>query len=220
MKPSAGQMILTALKNKDADRPRSKQVEIGVSSLGDCSRRVWFKLNNYQSTTVTDNLSAIMGTAIHRAVEEAIAYDLFGTIETEIEVEYEGLKGHIDIYVEVDGEVIDVKTKNKKNAGYFPSPQEKWQVHTYGFMLDKNGKPVKTVTLVCIFRDGEAGDVLEYSVPYDESIALEALAWLENVKAMTEAPEPEKPLEYCVLYCEFYGKLCGGGAPRSKKRRY
>lgn len=222
MKQTAGQMVIQALLRKDAARPRSKQVEIGVSSLGDCARRVWFQLNNYQSTNMTDNLAAIMGTAIHTAVEEAIAYDSFGTIPTEIEVEFEGLKGHIDIWIEFEGEIVDLKTKNKKNAAYFPSPQEKWQIHTYGYLKNKqDGSDVKKVTLVCIFRDGGIADVLEYSVPYDEAIALEALAWLENVKAMTEAPEPGKPERYCRLYCEFYGVNCGGiQAAQGKKRRH
>jgi hypothetical protein len=35
-------------------------------------------------------------------------------------------------------------------------------------------------------------------------MALEALQWLANVKALTEAPAPEKDANFCKNYCQYY----------------
>ena len=46
--------------------------------------------------------------------------------------------------------------------------------------------------------------------PYDESVALEALAWLKDLESRTKAPAPEMSGVFCQSYCPFFGDLCGG----------
>jgi hypothetical protein len=107
--------------------------------------------------------------------------------------------------------VTDFKTITKKNADYFISKQKRYQVHTYGFLMSNAGYEVKTVQLIGIPRDGNELDVIDWSEPYDENVALEALAWLTDVEARKEEPAPEREANtFCKTYCQFFGELCQG----------
>lgn len=198
------ELLIKALHEKENSRPRSTQVQIGPSELGGCRRKVWYRLNNQPETNENEmKLAAIMGTAIHGAIENALANNKEVVIEQT--VEHNGMKAHVDLYIPSTGDVVDWKTVKLKNLSYFPSQQQRWQVHTYGYLIEQSGTgKVQTVSLVAIPRDGDERDVVVHSEPYDESIALEALAWLEQVRASTEAPAPERDENYCKHYCKFY----------------
>ena len=212
------ELLLNALRAKDAGRSRSTQVQIGPSELGGCRRKVWYRLNDQPETNDNEmKLAAIMGTAIHAAIEEALSNDPNVLIETE--VEYNGMKAHVDCFVPGTGDVIDWKTSKVKNLSYFPSTQQRWQVQTYGYLLAKNGHDVKRVSLVAIARDGDERDVKVHTEEYSEEMALEALAWLEGVKASTEAPQPEREENYCKFYCKFYDASGQLGCVGLKKER-
>ena len=193
------------------------QTEVGPSEIGRCKRKVWYRLNAQPHTNDNQSkLAAIMGTAIHAAIEEAIgAIDPEGKeYLVETEVAYGDMKAHVDLFVPSTGAVIDWKTSKIKNMSYFPSKQQRWQVQVYGYLLSKNGYEVKTVNLVAIARDGNEKDVKVHSEVYDEAIALEAFAWLESVKSSTVLPEPEKDQSFCKDYCQYYDATeemgCGG----------
>jgi 3D (Asp-Asp-Asp) domain-containing protein len=147
-----------------------------------------------------------MGTAIHAAIEEAIGHlDPDGKdYLVETSVEHGDMKAHVDLFIPSTGAVIDWKTSKVKNLSYFPSKQQRWQVQIYGYLLAQNGHTVNTVNLVAIARDGAEKDVKVHSETYDEDIALEALEWLTEVKAMATVPEPEKDESFCKLYCQYY----------------
>ena len=197
------ELLLTALRAGDAKRSRSTQVQIGPSEVGGCRRKVWYRLNDQPETNDNElKLAAIMGTAIHAEIERALADNPDVLIETE--VEYNGMKAHVDCFVPGTGDVIDWKTSKVRNLGYFPSTQQRWQVQLYGYLLAKNGYAVNRVSLVAIARDGDERDVKVHTEDYDESIALEALGWLAAVKESKEAPAPEKDASYCQHYCKFY----------------
>ena len=211
------ELLLHVLHAKDASRDRSMQTEVGPSELGGCKRKVWYRLNAQPHTNDNQSkLAAIMGTAIHAAIEEAIgAIDPEGKeYLVETEVSFGDMKAHVDLFVPSTGAVIDWKTSKVKNLSYFPSKQQRWQVQVYGYLLSKNGYAVKTVNLVAIARDGAEKDVKVHSEPYDESVALEALNWLAAVKASTTLPEPEKDASFCKDYCQYYDATeqmgCGG----------
>jgi CRISPR/Cas system-associated exonuclease Cas4 (RecB family) len=211
------ELLLHVLHAKDASRDRSTQTEVGPSEIGGCRRKVWYRLNAQPHTNENQSkLAAIMGTAIHAAIEEAITtLDPDGKdYLVETEVAYGDMKAHIDLFVPSTGAVIDWKTSKVKNLSYFPSNQQRWQVQIYGYLLSKNGHKVNTVNLVAIARDGDERDVKVHSEPYDETIAETALTWLANVKASTTLPAPEKDASFCKLYCQYYdasGELgCSG----------
>ena len=197
-------VLMQALYDKENNRGRSKQKQIGPSELGGCRRKVWYKLNGQPETNGGElKLAAIMGTAIHAAIEKAIAkHDNFIIEET---VEFNGMKAHVDLFIPETGDVIDWKTTKAKNLAYFPSKQQRWQVQVYGYLLEKSGKgKPQRVNLVAIPRDGDERDIKVHSEPYDESIALEALNWLEAIKASEEAPAPERDESYCKFYCKYF----------------
>ena len=201
------ELLLHVLHAKDAGRDRSKQTQVGPSEIGGCRRKVWYRLNAQPETNDNQSkLAAIMGTAIHAAIEEAITHlDPEGKdYLVETEVAYGDMKAHVDLFIPSIGAVIDWKTSKVKNLSYFPSNQQRWQVQVYGYLLSKSGYEVKTVNLVAIARDGDEKDIKVHSEPYDEVSALEALQWLTNVKVMTEAPSPEKDETFCRSYCQYY----------------
>ena len=200
--------LVDILHAKENSRPRSTQVQIGPSELGGCRRKVWYRLNDQPETNDNEmKLAAIMGTAIHAHIEEALEMaDPTGKkYVVEQTVEYGEMKAHIDLWIPETGDVVDWKTVKKSNLSYFPSTQQRWQVQVYGYLLDKSGKgkPVN-VNLVAIARDGDERDIKVHSEPYDPSIAEEALNWLSAIKESTEAPEPERDENYCKHYCKYY----------------
>jgi CRISPR/Cas system-associated exonuclease Cas4 (RecB family) len=211
------ELLLHVLHAQDASRDRSMQTEVGPSEIGGCRRKVWYRLNAQPHTNDNQSkLAAIMGTAIHAAIEDAIgAIDPEGKeYLVETEVAFGDMKAHVDLFVPSTGAVIDWKTSKVKNMSYFPSNQQRWQVQIYGYLLSKNGYEVKTVNLVAIARDGNEKDVKVHTEPYDEVMALAALTWLENVKASKELPAPEKDASFCKDYCQYYDATeqmgCGG----------
>jgi CRISPR/Cas system-associated exonuclease Cas4 (RecB family) len=213
------ELLVKALHDKENNRPRSTQVQIGPSELGGCRRKVWYRLNNQPETNDSElKLAAIMGTAIHSAIESAFAGN--NSILLESTVEYNGMKAHVDAFLPDTGDVIDWKTVKAKNLSYFPSQQQRWQVQVYGYLIEKSGvgKP-KTVNLVAIPRDGDERDIKVHSEPYDEKIALEALDWLAAIKESAEAPAPERDESYCKFYCKYYDSTGEMGCVGLKKER-
>ena len=211
--------LVQALHDKENSRPRSTQVQIGPSELGGCRRRVWYRLNNQPETNEQElKLAAIMGTAIHGAIEEALSKRDDLLIETT--VEYGGMKAHVDLFIPETGDVVDWKTTKYKNLSYFPSQQQRWQVQVYGYLIEKSGKgKVSRVNLVAIPRDGDERDIKVHSEAYDEKVALEALSWLEAIKASDVAPGPERDESYCKFYCKYYDASGEMGCVGLKKER-
>ena len=99
-------LLVKALHEKENARPRSTQVQIGPSELGGCRRKVWYRLNNQPETNDAElKLASIMGTAIHSAIESALAGN--NSILLESTVEYNGMKAHVDAFLPDTGDVID-----------------------------------------------------------------------------------------------------------------
>jgi hypothetical protein len=200
-------MLSTALTGWDRSRDRSNQVEIGPSSIGGCRRKVWHSLNKTPQTNYnTENLAAILGTFIHAGISDAIKReDPFGdNFLIEEEFAYEGMKGHVDLFIKDKGLVVDWKTTTKKNLRYFPSEQQIMQVQIYGWLLENNGHEVNEVSLVVIPRDGQMGEIRSHVEPYNPNIAEAGLVWLQEIEDATERPPAEKHASYCALYCQFY----------------
>jgi CRISPR/Cas system-associated exonuclease Cas4 (RecB family) len=217
----AKEFLLQVLRTKEKNRSRSKQSEVGPSELGGCRRKVWYRLNNRKSTNPNElKLAAIMGTAIHSEIEKAIK-DLDPDNKKyliETEVEFNGMKAHIDLFIPETGDVIDWKTVKVKNLSYFPTQQQRWQVQVYGYLIEKSGKGFpKTVNLVAIARDGDERDVIVHSEPYDPKIAEEALNWLAAIKESAVAPEPERDQSYCRHYCKYFDESGKVGCTGLKK---
>jgi hypothetical protein len=218
-------MLANAITAHDGQRDRSKQVKIGPSAVGGCRRRVYHTLKQTQTTNDTQGyaLPAIMGTYIHAGIAEAIKReDPFGdNFMIELEVAHEDLKGHVDLYIKDQGLVVDWKTTKNKSLRYFPSDQQKMQVQIYGYLLAQNGYEVKQVALCAIPRDGEMHDIKTHIEDYNPEVALQGIAWLNQIKDMVKNGEvPPAPTErsyFCTRYCTYYDPTGEVGCPSTNR---
>ena len=215
-------MLVGALTGHDAQRDRSLQVDIGPSAVGDCKRRVFMNITQAPKVNETDSLAAIMGTFIHSGIAEAIKReDPFNdNFLIEQEFAYEGLRGHVDLYIKDMKQVVDWKTTKVKSLRYFPSDQQKMQVQLYGYLLEMNGFPVEKVSLVALARDGSFSDIKQHTEPYDQKMALQGLDWLAEVKDAAEKnlpPLPEKEVFFCRSYCSYYDPTGVNGCPAKSR---
>ena len=217
-------MLIKSLEAFDSQRDRSQQVEVGPSAIGGCRRQVYHILK--QSPKVnsdTESLASILGTFIHSGIAEAIKReDPFGdNFIIEQEVTFGNLKGHVDLFIKDLGMVVDWKTTKKTSLRYFPKLQQRMQVQVYGYLLAQNGHEVKNVALVAIPRDGIMTEIRAHVEPYDEALALEGLAWLNDLRALVAlngpAPEPTERLNFCAAYCDFYDPTGEVGCPSTSR---
>ena len=203
--------LTTALNEADSQRDRSTQVELGASSVGGCRAYAWHILNQTPKTNLdTEKLSAIMGTAIHNTIYEALkAYDVFGNdfiLEQSFSDEF--FKGHCDFYSRESETVYDWKTVTlaKLAKGGLPTKQQKIQVNIYASLIAQQ-YPVKRVGLVFIPRDGKMKDIVAWEDDYNPKLVDEARIWVAQVKAMETPPPPEKSAAFwCAEYCQFYDR--------------
>jgi len=202
----------------DKGSKRSLQKAVGPSEVGGCRRRVWHRLLGSQPTNEdTLGMAAWMGTAIHSAIERKMKRmdDPFNPrYLLEVEVEYDGMRGHVDCYDTQEFEVVDWKTITKKKASAFPLSQQRTQVQIYGYLLENTGRRVDTVTLVGIPRDGSELDIKIHSEPYDIDMAVKGLLWLAQIENNLDViPEPEMPKRLCRDYCQYYDATGDVGCP-------
>jgi hypothetical protein len=214
--------LIQGLKDYNNSRARTNQVAIGPSSLGDCRRKVYHQiLQTPQTNPDTEVLASLLGGFIHTAIEERImtlADDPFNpSFLYEIEVELDGMPGHVDFYDVESKTVVDWKTTQRKNLKDFPSQSNIWQVQNYARMLIASGRPVERVAVVVIPRDGRMDEIAQYIADYSEETALEGLRWLAEVKEMVakkEKPFPERSArQFCGNYCPFYDPTAEIGCP-------
>jgi hypothetical protein len=203
------QTLIDALVKADSARPRSLQTAIGVSQLGGCRRQVWHKAKGDPETNPTLRMAAVMGTAIHATIEQALSGK---NLMLEYRVEVDGFPpATIDCYDPETKTVTDFKTITLKNTAYFVTQQKRWQVQVYAYLLTLKGFEVDWVQLIGIPRDGNESDWIEHTEPFDGLVAEQALAWLDDVVDRDEAPAPERDaVSFCAKYCAFYGSACQG----------
>lgn len=204
--PSTRAMLLAY----DSQRPRTQQVEIGMSALGGCRRQVGYKLAGTAPDPEwePENIQAILGTAIHVAAAAGAGILVPEADAENLEVMFGGLKGHPDLYC--DGVVRDVKTKGYgsiqlemvRQKG--PSKGELYQVHCYAAGLIIRGFPVHTVELDYIARD--SGDEYIHREPFSMGIVTEAMAWLKDVREapVTMLERDYRPGSGRCRSCEFF----------------
>jgi len=211
-------MLSGALTAHDNQKDRSLQVEIGPSQIGDCRRRVYHQIIGTPKLNQTESLAAILGTFIHAGVAEAIKREdpFKDNFLIEQEFEFDGLKGHCDLYIKDERHVVDWKTTKVKSLRFFPSEQQKMQVQLYGWLLSNNGYEVDKVSLVAIARDGAFSDIKVHTEAFDPEIAQRGLQWLAEVKQNAIEllpPAPEKYVQFCAPYCSYYDPTGATGCP-------
>jgi hypothetical protein len=176
-------MILWA----EHESPRSKQVEIGPSEIGDpCDRRIGYRLAQLPEINLGfDPWPAVVGTAVHGWLESAVrSYEAFhGTDEWATERTLlidDFIKGHSDLYWKTEETVIDWKTAGpdvmKKVRRDGPPAGYIIQAQIYGLGFERAGQSVQRVALAFLSRAGWLRDMYVWSQPYDRAVAEAALA--------------------------------------------
>lgn len=193
-------------------QPRSLQTRIGPSELGvPCDRRIGYHLAGVPK--INDRGPAwkpYVGTAVHDVMANILAKAEIALWEDEQhterwKVEERVSVGHIadteitgscDLFDAHHGAVWDWKftTRNQIREKYRPhGPGEQYraQAHLYGRGWQREGYDVRTVGVIFFTRDGEFTDRHVWHEPYDEQIALDALARANSIKSALDALGPD-----------------------------
>lgn len=212
--------------------PRSQQVMVGPSELGDaCDRKLAYRIAG--TAPVNNRLDpwpAWVGTAVHQRLESAI--NKFqaeaGAVRwmCEMVVYPDDLViGHCDLYDKETESIWDFKTANTDNLRKFrtsgPPDGYRTQVHLYGRGMSRAGFPVKRVGLVVFPRSGWLSGKWVWSEPYNVDIAMGALSRMYRIADQVIDLEldryPERaekveatPSQLCS-FCEFYTPEPAGG---------
>ena len=120
--------INKAVLNMQEDRSS----EIHVTDLTTCIRRSYFEKVYGRKINYPNSLFILRGILVHEAILEQLAKELKANYE--IEIEYKGIKGRIDLLTEK--EVIEIKTINK--VPIFPYSGHLEQLNFYCFASDRD----------------------------------------------------------------------------------
>lgn len=188
--------LLRYIGDAITNHPRSLQTRIGPSEIGmPCSRRLAHKLAGTPESNQRDiPWRPTVGTAVHswletslQAVNDTLTYDRF-YLEERLSVGTIGgveITGSCDCYDRVTATSIDWKivgpTALKKYRKDGPGAQYRAQAHLYGRGWQRAGNPIDHVAVMFLPSNGELDDAHYWTEPYDEQIALDALARAESV---------------------------------------
>lgn len=200
------------VRDFDATRPRSTQVRVGWSEVGDCRAYLGFRLDGAWPSDETDSWGAQRGTAIHEYLQAILTGP---GVRTEVDTEYRGIPGHADLVDTVS--VTDIKTTKLANAKLWAADHsllrpKRIQAHGYAAgLVDAGELPADaTVRLLVVPVDGTFADWWVWEEPFDRSLADEGADRLEEVRqrmAVGERLPKDKPYAYCADWCEFFS-LC------------
>ena len=211
----------------DRRRPRSLQTELGMSELGGCQRRAGYVLAKTPPTNQGGSVQAVMGTAVHAAVEDVFhEMQAAGLIPADDLVEYEvrfaGVLGHLDRYESRTRRIRDTKTTSDRWLQHIKvhgaSLQHLWQTHLYAAAVMQTGRKVKEIVIDYLARDTGADH--QVVVPFDTKHVKDALAWLSNVRALpVDMLNRDYPPEssFCQ-HCPFLSTCWEGAVPNRDPR--
>jgi hypothetical protein len=240
--------LLHTIRAAITDTPRSQQTRIGPSEIGHpCDRWMSHKLRGTpEVNTRQAPWLPTVGTAIHGWLEDVFIRDQFSAVrnggeprwllETEVSVgKVNGVEitGHCDLYDTVTATIVDWKTTGKtrldKYRRHGPGEQYRVQAHAYGRGWQRAGHPVDTVAICFLPRNAELTDTVWWSEPYDEQIAVDALARAEviamaNTALGDAAPAAMATKDHNCGYCGYFQvnatdltKACPGDPHRPKR---
>lgn len=173
--------------------PRSTQAALGPSELGNpCTRRLAYRLLDHpktnEGTGYGDGWSAQVGTAIHAHL--ASIFEKHEGFEVEKRVTIPGMAkgGSIDIFMTGRGIVLDWKTTSpsglKKYIKEGATHQQLVQVNLYAYGKKLAGHEVTHVALAYLPTSGALSDAHFEVHPYDEELAVAALARQDQIYAL------------------------------------
>lgn len=186
--------VANLIREHDAQRPRSQQIMIGPSSLGDvCTRKLaYYALRIPALHRQRDILPAWVGTQAHEGMREIVHAMRWEGWRAELDVEMKphGITAHIDAYHEPSGLVLDWKfvgdSSLRKHRATM-SQQYRTQVQLYAYAIATTLRlNVQNVAVCLIPRNGPLSAIHVWAEPYNEQYALQALERWVNVRTVTD----------------------------------
>lgn len=164
---------------------RSGQILVGPSELGTpCDRELAYRIAGMEAAQQSDPLPAIIGTASHVWMEQAVqAFERehgLKRFRTEMKVSPDvALTGTTDVYWEEKALVLDWKFPGpdpiREMRKHGMSNRYRVQLNLYGLGHKRAGRPVERVGLVALSRSGYLKDMLVIVEDYQEQVALDAI---------------------------------------------
>lgn len=115
-------------KDEQTKAPRLSQIHI-------CPRFQWFSLQ--QETKHPD--FETLGHYLKGLIWEGWVKGIFPEAHWQREVEFMGIKGHIDFFFPKSSTVLEVKATTSTSLPFLPNPQHLWQVRAYMAALKEEG---------------------------------------------------------------------------------
>lgn len=243
----------TILLWSEEHAPRSRQVNIGPSELGvDCERRLAYRVmgvgRERGDLDRSDPWPAFVGSAIHTRVEDAVVNYMKAhpgapkwAIEQRVQVD-PNISGRADFYR--DEVLVDLKSAGKDVMDRVrkDGPPMKYRIQQmlYAKGLRDAGQPIKYICLAFVPRSGWLRDMYVWAEPYDETLALSAVARpyqiaqrlggmdiRNNPHLWNEVPAtPSYECTYCPMYDRYLpeglgatDKGCPGYQPKGKSNK-
>jgi hypothetical protein len=240
--------LLDTIRNAISDQPRSKQTRIGPSELGiPCDRWMSHKLaGTPEVNTRHAPWLPTIGTAVHAWIEDVFSLANLPAIaagqpprwllETKVSVGTVAgvdITGHCDLYDTLTATSVDWKTTGPTRLKHYqrhgPGQQYRVQGHLYGRGWQRAGHPVERVAIAFLPRNAELDQTVWWSEPYDEQVALDALARAEvigmaNIALGSAAPAAMGTTDANCGFCSWFAvgatdltKACPGDPSRPKR---
>lgn len=202
------------------NHPRSRQLDIGASELGNpCIRSLIPALT--APSAGNGSWFAHLGTCLHAGLEAMLHRFNAQFTEPRFLVEQEVvvgqvrdivIRGHVDAFDVDTSSVIDWKLVGAKRLEMFkrkgPGDQYRIQAHLYGRGLVALGHHVEQVMIMFLPRERDLHTYWWWAEPYDETVALAALARAEGLLDLVDvwgADEVAAMYPPCGAY---YCKVC------------
>jgi len=179
--------------------------KIHVSDLiYDCMRKAYY----WKIHPPVIDIKSAMRMAIGKAIHEI---PFFSSTGHELEVEMDGIYGHIDEYLEDFKMIIDKKTC--RSIPREPYPHHVKQVEMYGVMLTEKGYDVEKLGVIYI--DVVSPDVKAYSwTPmFDPQLLKEEMLLKRDIllEALKTGVPPPRHVSWECYYCPFANQCFSEG---------
>lgn len=174
--------FLTMIRHYADFDPRKQQVSLGPSDLGiECDRRLAYKIAGIRGFNPGDPWPALVGTAIHRILEEIVQkycnqYGNPWLVEEKVQVDPR-VKGSADLVraplvLDIKSVGPDMLPKVVKDG---PPWSYKAQINLYAKGLRDAGHDIQQVAFLFVPRAGRLEGFHVWADDYDEDIATKAL---------------------------------------------
>lgn len=209
--------IKQVIKDTANNAPRSRQVSIGPSEVGEeCVRKLAYKVMAWPEIPADrDPWASVIGTAVHAWMAEVVFAPRDPKreryrIESRVTVR-EGygagarLAGSSDLFDRATGrnydwKIVGTSSLNKYRRQGHPGQKYRVQAHLYGLGMSNAGETVNEVCVVFLPRSHSLDETWVWIEKYDPQIALDAMARLDAIRDLVLKTDPEKNPQAWALF--------------------